>query len=203
MFCKIRLTYFCSLPVHVLCIYLYNAKYTQYIWIQRFPIFVHFLPLQFTWLIGFSYFLFDIFLPHHTWLSSKRAVTMCWTQKPGGTSVACAEATTLPAKLWQGPSTSSAMVRGFFYHTVISTAPGEMLVCGHRHSHHTNDLNLLLMQLAGYNEVVRIPSGATNIDVRQHSYSGKPEDDNYLGKTPRKFQFPLILFLMQCVVESI
>ena len=35
---------------------------------------------------------------------------------------------------------------------------------------------------AGYNEVVRIPSGATNIDVRQHSYSGKPEDDNYLGK---------------------
>lgn len=37
---------------------------------------------------------------------------------------------------------------------------------------------------AGYNEVVRIPSGATNIDVRQHSYSGKPEDDNYLGEAP-------------------
>ncbi|KAL0978547.1 hypothetical protein UPYG_G00171970 [Umbra pygmaea] len=33
----------------------------------------------------------------------------------------------------------------------------------------------------GYNVVVRIPSGATNIDVRQHSYSGKPEDDNYLA----------------------
>uniref|UniRef100_A0A8C6UNL6 ADAM metallopeptidase with thrombospondin type 1 motif, 9 n=1 Tax=Neogobius melanostomus TaxID=47308 RepID=A0A8C6UNL6_9GOBI len=33
----------------------------------------------------------------------------------------------------------------------------------------------------GYNEVVRIPVGATNIDVRQHSYSGKPEDDNYLA----------------------
>uniref|UniRef100_A0AAR2JEP4 Peptidase M12B domain-containing protein n=1 Tax=Pygocentrus nattereri TaxID=42514 RepID=A0AAR2JEP4_PYGNA len=33
----------------------------------------------------------------------------------------------------------------------------------------------------GYNVVVRIPSGATNIDVRQHSYSGKPQDDNYLG----------------------
>uniref|UniRef100_A0A8B9LKD8 ADAM metallopeptidase with thrombospondin type 1 motif, 9 n=1 Tax=Astyanax mexicanus TaxID=7994 RepID=A0A8B9LKD8_ASTMX len=33
----------------------------------------------------------------------------------------------------------------------------------------------------GYNVVVRIPSGATNIDVRQHSFSGKPEDDNYLG----------------------
>lgn len=34
----------------------------------------------------------------------------------------------------------------------------------------------------GYNIVVRIPAGATNIDVRQHSYSGKPEDDNYLGE---------------------
>uniref|UniRef100_A0A803VZ13 ADAM metallopeptidase with thrombospondin type 1 motif 9 n=1 Tax=Ficedula albicollis TaxID=59894 RepID=A0A803VZ13_FICAL len=34
----------------------------------------------------------------------------------------------------------------------------------------------------GYNVVVRIPAGATNIDVRQHSYSGKPEDDNYLGE---------------------
>ncbi|XP_037388444.1 A disintegrin and metalloproteinase with thrombospondin motifs 9 [Pygocentrus nattereri] len=33
----------------------------------------------------------------------------------------------------------------------------------------------------GYNVVVRIPSGATNIDVRQHSYSGKPQDDNYLA----------------------
>lgn len=30
--------------------------------------------------------------------------------------------------------------------------------------------------------MVRIPAGATNIDVRQHSYSGKPEDDNYLGE---------------------
>ncbi|EMP30109.1 A disintegrin and metalloproteinase with thrombospondin motifs 9 [Chelonia mydas] len=33
----------------------------------------------------------------------------------------------------------------------------------------------------GYNTVVHIPAGATNIDVRQHSYSGKPEDDNYLA----------------------
>lgn len=36
---------------------------------------------------------------------------------------------------------------------------------------------------AGYNTVVRIPAGATSIDVRQHSFSGKPEDDNYLGKS--------------------
>lgn len=41
----------------------------------------------------------------------------------------------------------------------------------------------LFVPFTGYNEVVQIPSGATNIDVRQHSNSGKPEDDNYLGKT--------------------
>uniref|UniRef100_A0A8C9TJJ0 ADAM metallopeptidase with thrombospondin type 1 motif 20 n=1 Tax=Scleropages formosus TaxID=113540 RepID=A0A8C9TJJ0_SCLFO len=33
----------------------------------------------------------------------------------------------------------------------------------------------------GYNVVVRIPAGANNIDIKQVSYSGKPEDDNYLG----------------------
>ncbi|MGH0121107.1 UNVERIFIED_CONTAM: hypothetical protein FKN15_071967 [Acipenser sinensis] len=38
----------------------------------------------------------------------------------------------------------------------------------------------------GYNVVVRIPAGATSIDIRQHSYSGKPEDDNYLGERKRK-----------------
>lgn len=35
---------------------------------------------------------------------------------------------------------------------------------------------------SGYNVVVLIPAGATNIDVRQHSFSGKSEDDNYLGE---------------------
>lgn len=35
---------------------------------------------------------------------------------------------------------------------------------------------------SGYNTVMRIPAGATNIDIKQVSYSGKPEDDNYLGK---------------------
>lgn len=47
----------------------------------------------------------------------------------------------------------------------------------------TSLLKAFLMPLTGYNEVVRIPSGATNIDVRQHSYSGRSDDDNYLGKT--------------------
>lgn len=36
--------------------------------------------------------------------------------------------------------------------------------------------------IAGYNVVVKIPAGATNIEILQHSYSGRPEDDNYLGK---------------------
>lgn len=35
---------------------------------------------------------------------------------------------------------------------------------------------------SGYNTVVRIPAGATNIDIKQVSYSGKSEDDNYLGE---------------------
>lgn len=36
--------------------------------------------------------------------------------------------------------------------------------------------------------MVRIPSGATNIDVRQHSYSGKSDDDNYLGRKTARVQ---------------
>ncbi|RXM91304.1 A disintegrin and metalloproteinase with thrombospondin motifs 9 [Acipenser ruthenus] len=43
----------------------------------------------------------------------------------------------------------------------------------------------------GYNIVVRIPSGATNVDVRQHSYSGKPEDDNYLAFSNSRGEFLL------------
>lgn len=47
---------------------------------------------------------------------------------------------------------------------------------------------LCVKSVLGYNVVVRIPAGATNIDVRQHSYSGKPEDDNYLGELQCVFQ---------------
>lgn len=63
------------------------------------------------------------------------------------------------------------------------------------------------MLFAGYNEVVRIPSGATNIDVRQHSYSGKPEDDNYLGKASDivsivSLYFTFTLMLIQAVSDA-
>ncbi|XP_006642969.1 A disintegrin and metalloproteinase with thrombospondin motifs 20 [Lepisosteus oculatus] len=43
----------------------------------------------------------------------------------------------------------------------------------------------------GYNVVVHIPAGATNIDIRQHSYSGKPEDDNYLALSDSQSNFIL------------
>ncbi|XP_038627931.1 A disintegrin and metalloproteinase with thrombospondin motifs 9 [Tachyglossus aculeatus] len=43
----------------------------------------------------------------------------------------------------------------------------------------------------GYNTVVRIPVGATNIDVRQHSFSGKSEDDNYLALSSSHGEFLL------------
>nr|XP_033782394.1 A disintegrin and metalloproteinase with thrombospondin motifs 9 isoform X3 [Geotrypetes seraphini] len=43
----------------------------------------------------------------------------------------------------------------------------------------------------GYNVVARIPAGATNLDIRQHSYSGKAEDDNYLALSSSNGEFLL------------
>uniref|UniRef100_A0AAR2JAB6 Peptidase M12B domain-containing protein n=1 Tax=Pygocentrus nattereri TaxID=42514 RepID=A0AAR2JAB6_PYGNA len=43
----------------------------------------------------------------------------------------------------------------------------------------------------GYNVVVRIPAGATNIDIKQVSYSGTPEDDNYLALSDSQSHFLL------------
>ncbi|KAL4005532.1 hypothetical protein ACER0C_005245 [Sarotherodon galilaeus] len=43
----------------------------------------------------------------------------------------------------------------------------------------------------GYNTVVRIPAGAMNIDIKQVSYSGKPEDDNYLALSDSQSNFLL------------
>ncbi len=33
----------------------------------------------------------------------------------------------------------------------------------------------------GYNEVVKIPSGAANIDIRQYAHNDQKDDDNFLG----------------------
>ncbi|XP_058622757.1 A disintegrin and metalloproteinase with thrombospondin motifs 20 isoform X2 [Onychostoma macrolepis] len=43
----------------------------------------------------------------------------------------------------------------------------------------------------GYNVVVRIPAGATNIEIKQVSYSGLPEDDNYLALSDSQSNFLL------------
>ncbi|XP_051546241.1 A disintegrin and metalloproteinase with thrombospondin motifs 20-like [Myxocyprinus asiaticus] len=43
----------------------------------------------------------------------------------------------------------------------------------------------------GYNVVVRIPAGATNIDIKQVSYSGSPGDDNYLALSDSHSNFLL------------
>nr|XP_004668589.2 A disintegrin and metalloproteinase with thrombospondin motifs 20 isoform X2 [Jaculus jaculus] len=43
----------------------------------------------------------------------------------------------------------------------------------------------------GYNVIVKIPAGATNIEIVQHSYSGKPEDDNYLALSDTQGNFLL------------
>ncbi|XP_015414045.1 PREDICTED: A disintegrin and metalloproteinase with thrombospondin motifs 20 [Myotis davidii] len=43
----------------------------------------------------------------------------------------------------------------------------------------------------GYNVVVKIPAGATNIDILQHSYSGTPADDNYLALSDTQGNFLL------------
>ncbi|KAM4676040.1 A disintegrin and metalloproteinase with thrombospondin motifs 20 [Discoglossus pictus] len=43
----------------------------------------------------------------------------------------------------------------------------------------------------GYNVIVKIPVGATNIDILQHSYSGKPDDDNYLALSDSQGNFVL------------
>lgn len=50
--------------------------------------------------------------------------------------------------------------------------------------------------------MVRIPAGATNIDVRQHSYSGKPEDDNYLGELQSLFKSRNLLYCLVVVIST-
>uniref|UniRef100_A0A6Q2XJ72 ADAM metallopeptidase with thrombospondin type 1 motif 20 n=1 Tax=Esox lucius TaxID=8010 RepID=A0A6Q2XJ72_ESOLU len=54
-----------------------------------------------------------------------------------------------------------------------------------------SSLCLSLFFNTGYNTVVRIPAGATNIDIKQVSYSGKPEDDNYLALSDSQSNFLL------------
>ncbi|KAG8439752.1 hypothetical protein GDO86_005793, partial [Hymenochirus boettgeri] len=43
----------------------------------------------------------------------------------------------------------------------------------------------------GYTAIVKIPVGATNIDIHQYSYSGQADDDNYLALSDSKGNFVL------------
>ncbi|XP_053508704.1 A disintegrin and metalloproteinase with thrombospondin motifs 9 [Ictalurus furcatus] len=86
-----------------------------------------------------------------------------------------------------GPDTNDICVQGLCRqagcdHVLNSKARRDKCgVCGGDNSSCKTVAGTLSTVHYGYNLVVRIPSGATNIDVRQHSYSDKPEDDNYLA----------------------
>ncbi|CEF59256.1 A disintegrin and metalloproteinase with thrombospondin motifs 9 [Strongyloides ratti] len=43
----------------------------------------------------------------------------------------------------------------------------------------------------GYNEILKIPAGSANIDIRQHGYNNNKEDDNYLALRSENGEFLL------------
>uniref|UniRef100_A0A8C4IAA9 ADAM metallopeptidase with thrombospondin type 1 motif, 9 n=1 Tax=Dicentrarchus labrax TaxID=13489 RepID=A0A8C4IAA9_DICLA len=96
-----------------------------------------------------------------------------------------------------GPDTNDICVQGLCRqagcdHVLNSKARRDKCgVCGGDNSSCKTVAGTFNIVRYGYNEVVRIPSGATNIDVRQHSYSGKPEDDNYLAISNSRGEFLL------------
>ncbi|XP_057217924.1 A disintegrin and metalloproteinase with thrombospondin motifs 9 [Triplophysa rosa] len=96
-----------------------------------------------------------------------------------------------------GPDTNDICVQGLCRqagcdHVLNSKARRDKCgVCGGDNSSCKTVAGTFNMVHYGYNVVVRIPSGATNIDVRQHSYSGKPEDDNYLALSNSREEYLL------------
>uniref|UniRef100_A0A8C5C4L8 ADAM metallopeptidase with thrombospondin type 1 motif 9 n=1 Tax=Gadus morhua TaxID=8049 RepID=A0A8C5C4L8_GADMO len=96
-----------------------------------------------------------------------------------------------------GPDTNDICVQGLCRqagcdHVLNSKARRDKCgVCGGDNSSCKTIAGTFNIVRYGYNEVVRIPSGATNIDVRQHSYSGKPEDDNYLAISNSRSEYLL------------
>ncbi|XP_077132057.1 A disintegrin and metalloproteinase with thrombospondin motifs 9 isoform X1 [Ranitomeya variabilis] len=96
-----------------------------------------------------------------------------------------------------GPDTNDICVQGLCRqagcdHVLNSKARRDKCgVCGGDNSSCKTIAGTFNIVHYGYNTVVRIPAGATNIDVRQHSYSGKPEDDNYLALSNSHGEFLL------------
>ncbi|GAB1299762.1 A disintegrin and metalloproteinase with thrombospondin motifs 20 [Apodemus speciosus] len=64
-------------------------------------------------------------------------------------------------------------------------------VCGGDNSSCQTQAGVFNSAHYGYNVVVKIPAGATNIEILQHSYSGRPEDDNYLALSDTQGNFLL------------
>uniref|UniRef100_A0A8C5D8N8 Peptidase M12B domain-containing protein n=1 Tax=Gouania willdenowi TaxID=441366 RepID=A0A8C5D8N8_GOUWI len=94
-----------------------------------------------------------------------------------------------------GPETNDICVQGLCRqagcdHVLNSKARRDKCgVCGGDNSSCKTVAGTFNIVNYGYNEVVQIPSGATNIDVRQHSYSGKADDDNYLAVSNSRGEF--------------
>ncbi|KAM9311710.1 A disintegrin and metalloproteinase with thrombospondin motifs 20 [Gastrophryne carolinensis] len=64
-------------------------------------------------------------------------------------------------------------------------------VCGGDNSSCKTVAGIFTKAQYGYNTIIKIPAGATNIDVHQHSYSGRPDDDNYLALSDTQGNFIL------------
>ncbi|XP_073078437.1 A disintegrin and metalloproteinase with thrombospondin motifs 20 isoform X4 [Manis javanica] len=64
-------------------------------------------------------------------------------------------------------------------------------VCGGDSSSCRTTAGVFTSARYGYNVVVKIPTGATSVDIVQHSYSGKAEDDNYLALSDTRGNFLL------------
>ncbi|KAI1882299.1 hypothetical protein AGOR_G00249250 [Albula goreensis] len=96
-----------------------------------------------------------------------------------------------------GPDTNDICVQGLCRqagcdHVLNSKAKNDKCgVCGGDNSSCRTLTGTFNNAQYGYNIVVRIPAGATNIDIRQVSYSGKPEDDNYLALSDSQSNFLL------------
>ncbi|XP_041047780.1 A disintegrin and metalloproteinase with thrombospondin motifs 9-like isoform X1 [Carcharodon carcharias] len=96
-----------------------------------------------------------------------------------------------------GPDTNDVCVQGLCRqagcdHVLNSKARRDKCgVCGGDNSSCKTLAGTFNIVHYGYNVVVQIPIGATNIDVRQHSHSGKPEDDNYLALANSRGEFLL------------
>ncbi|XP_069484120.1 A disintegrin and metalloproteinase with thrombospondin motifs 20 [Ambystoma mexicanum] len=96
-----------------------------------------------------------------------------------------------------GPETNDLCVQGLCRqagcdHVLNSKARRDKCgVCGGDNSSCKTQAGTFNEAQYGYTVVVKIPVGATNIDIRQHSYSGKAEDDNYLALSDSKGHFVL------------